>query len=97
MFEQAPTGTYASEVVEATIYDRTHVGDAVGRQMWLLNARVDRVIKGSINTSTVKILKCCIHFGGNGIVLGELEANRFSGVNSRSHSPIARIRLCQCM
>jgi hypothetical protein len=79
LFEQVPTDIrfYSSEIIEATVYDRTQVGDAVGRQMWLLTARVDRVIKGSINTKTVKIL---LHLGctlvganGHGIILGELQ------------------------
>jgi hypothetical protein len=75
LFEQVPTDIYATEIIEATIYDRTQVGDAVGRQMWLLNARVDRVIKGSIKTKTVKIILHlgCTRFGGHGIILGELE------------------------
>ena len=81
MFERAPTDLYASEIIEATIDGRTQVGDAVGRQMWLLNARVDRVIKGSINTNTVKILlyQGCTHFGGHGIILGELEDDPLHG------------------
>jgi hypothetical protein len=45
MFEQVPADLDASEIIEATIYDRTQVSDARGLQGELLNARVDRVIK----------------------------------------------------
>jgi hypothetical protein len=44
----------------------------------LLNARVDRVIKGSIKTDTVKILLyegCSRASGGHGIILGNLQSD----------------------
>jgi hypothetical protein len=75
LFEHVPTDIDAPVIIEATIYDRTRVGDAVGNQMWLLNARVDRVIKGSIDTKTLKIFVYlgCTRVGiGQGIILGEL-------------------------
>ena len=70
MFEQVPNDIHATEVIEAAIYDRTQVGDAVGLQMWLLQTRVDRMIKGSINTYTMKILvyQGC-RFGGHCTVI----------------------------
>lgn len=84
MFEQVPTDIryYSSEIIEATVYDRTQVGDQAGLQMWLLKARVNRVIKGSVNTNTVNILlyKGCTHFGGHGIIVGELEDNPLHGL-----------------
>ena len=47
LFEHIPTDIDAPVIIEATIYDITQVGDARGNQMKLMNARVDRVIKGS--------------------------------------------------
>jgi hypothetical protein len=49
LFEHVPIDIDAPVVIEATIYDETQVGDAAGNQMVLMNARVDRVIKGSID------------------------------------------------
>src|SRR5258708_40143749 len=54
VFEHVPTDIDAPVVIEATIYDETQVGDAVGNQMKLMTARVDRVIKGSIDAETLK-------------------------------------------
>jgi hypothetical protein len=80
---QVPTDIrfYSSEIIEATIYDSKRVSDAAGRLMWLVDARVDRVIKGSINTNTAKILfyDACTLFGGHGTILGELEDNPLWG------------------
>src|ERR1700730_2779222 len=76
IFEHVPTNIDAPVVIEATIYDKTQVGDAAGNQMVLMNARVDRVIKGSIDAKTLKIfvyLGGCTRAGiGQGIVFGEL-------------------------
>jgi hypothetical protein len=97
-FEHVPTDINAPIIIEATIDDETQVGDAVGNQIMLMNARVDRVIRGSIDTETLKIFTYiggCIHGGvGHGIILGELrddpkrgvllEANR--GANVRAWS-----------
>ncbi|MCA1394002.1 hypothetical protein I6F20_33865 [Bradyrhizobium sp. IC3123] len=83
MFEQVPTDIDASEIIEATIHDRTQVSDARGLQGELLSARVDRVIKGSIKTDTVKILLhrgCPRASGGRGIILGYLQDDPLLGL-----------------
>lgn len=78
MFEQLPADIEASEIIEATIQDRAQVSDAGGLQGGLLSARVNRVIKGSIKTDTVKIF---LHQGcpraseGHGIILGYLQSD----------------------
>jgi hypothetical protein len=76
VFENVPTDIDAPVIIEATIYDRSQVGDAAGNQMVVMNARIDRVIKGPIDTKTLKIfvyLGACTRVGiGQGIVLGEL-------------------------
>jgi hypothetical protein len=85
MFEQVPPDIryYSSEIVEATIYGHTQVGGVAGDTILLVDARVDRVIKGSINTSTVKILLhqwgCGTYFGGHGIIVGEIEDDPLHG------------------
>jgi hypothetical protein len=85
LFEQVPTDIrfYSSEIIEATVYDSTRVEHA-GRQMSLLTAHVDRVIKGSINTKIVKILLhpgCpIVGLNGHGIILGELEDDPLHGL-----------------
>ena len=84
IFEHVPTDIDAPLVIEATIYDETQVGDAVGNQMMVMNARVDRVIKGSLDAKTLKIfvyIGGCIRGGiGQGIVLGELRDDPRHGV-----------------
>jgi hypothetical protein len=83
MFEQVPADIDASEIIEATIHDRTQVSDARGLQGELLSARVDRVIKGSIKTDTVKILLyqgCPRAAGGHGIILGYLQGDPLLGL-----------------
>ncbi|MBH5386438.1 hypothetical protein [Bradyrhizobium diversitatis] len=83
MFEQVPADIDASEIIEATIHDRTQISDARGLQGELLNARVDRVIKGSIKTDAVKILLykgCPRAYGGYGIILGDLQADPLLGL-----------------
>lgn len=84
VFEQSPTGIRfnSTEIIEASINSGTQVIDATGRPVWLLDARVDRVIKGSINTNTVKIFFyqwCGAYPGGHGIILGELEDHPLHG------------------
>jgi hypothetical protein len=77
LFEHVPTDIDAPVIIEATIYDRSEVGDAAGNQTVVMNARVDRVIKGSIDAKTLKIfvgIGGCTRVGiGQGIVLGELQ------------------------
>jgi hypothetical protein len=83
VFEQVPADKDAPEIIEATIRDRTHVIDAQGLQGELLNASVDRVIKGSIKTDTVKILLyegCPRASGGHGIILGNLQSDPLLGL-----------------
>jgi hypothetical protein len=76
IFEHAPADLDAPVIIEATLYDRSEVTDAAGRTMVLMNARVDRVIKGSIDANTLKIFvhdRGCTRAGiGQGIVLGTL-------------------------
>jgi hypothetical protein len=82
-FENVPTDIDAPVIIEATIYDRSQVGDVAGNQMIVMNARVDRVIKGSIDAKTLKIfvyLGGCTRVGvGQGIVLGELRDDPLRG------------------
>lgn len=86
VFKQAPNDIrfYSSEVIETTILDSTLVHDGVGRPMTLVNAHVDRVIKGSIHAETVKILfyqtTCITLAGGHGIILGEIEQDPLHGL-----------------
>jgi hypothetical protein len=80
LFEHVPTDIDAPVVIEATIYDATdNVSFAYDRTfvpVTLMKARVDRVIKGSIDTKYLKIfvyMDSCSHVGvGRGIVLGTL-------------------------
>jgi hypothetical protein len=75
-FENVPTDIDAPVIIEATIYDESQVGDAAGNQLIVMNARIDRVIKGPINSKTIKVfvgLGACTRVGiGQGIILGEL-------------------------
>ncbi|QOZ33256.1 hypothetical protein [Bradyrhizobium sp. CCBAU 53421] len=75
IFDHVPDDIDAPEIIEATIYDKSFVNDA-GVIMWIMNARVDRVIKGSIDTKSLTILvypTSCSTIGiGHGIVLGTL-------------------------
>jgi hypothetical protein len=84
IFEHVPTDIDAPVVIEATIYDETQVGDAVGNQTKLMTARVDRVIKGSIDAKTLKIfvyIGGCTRAGiGQGIVLGKLRDDPRRGI-----------------
>ncbi|MCK1394670.1 hypothetical protein [Bradyrhizobium sp. 1] len=98
-FEHVPTDIDAPVIIETTIYgDGSQVGDVAGNQMIIMNARVDRVIKGPIDAKTLKIfvyLGACTRVGaGKGIVLGELRDDplrgpmlkAIEGANSRSYS-----------
>jgi hypothetical protein len=83
-FENVPTDIVAPVIIEATIYgDGSQVGDVAGNQIIVLNARVDRVIKGPIDAKTLKIfvyLGGCTRVGvGQGIVLGELREDPLRG------------------
>jgi hypothetical protein len=83
-FEHVPTDIDAPVIIEATIYgDGSQVGDVAGNQMMVMNARVDRVIKGPIDAKTLKIFVClgaCTRVGvGQGIVLGELRDDPLRG------------------
>jgi hypothetical protein len=83
MFEQVPADVAASEIIEATIHDRAQVSNAQGLQGELLSARVNRVIKGSIKTDTVKIFLhqgCPRASGGRGIILGYLQDDPMLGL-----------------
>lgn len=84
IFEHVPIDIDTPVIIEATIYDETEVGDAVGNQMVLMTARVDRVIKGSIEAKTLKIfvyIGGCTRAGiGQGIVLGRLRDDPQRGV-----------------
>jgi hypothetical protein len=76
IFEHVPTDIDAPIIIEATISDRREVGDAAGNQIVVMNARVDRVIKGSIDAKTLRIVvygsDCTRAVIGQGIILGEL-------------------------
>src|SRR3981189_879180 len=83
-FENVPTDIDAPVIIETTIYgDGSQVGDVAGNQMILMNARVDRVIKGPIDAKTLKIfvyLGACTRVGvGQGIVLGEIRDDPLRG------------------
>jgi hypothetical protein len=88
IFEHVPTDIDAPVVIEATIYDATdNVSFAYDRTFvpaTLMRARVDRVIKGSIDTKYLKIfvyMDSCSHVGvGRGIVLGTLRDNPQRGI-----------------
>ena len=88
LFEHVPTDIDAPVVVEATIYDATdNVAFAYERTFvpaTLMRARVDRVIKGSINTKYLQIfayMGSCSHVGvGRGIVLGTLRDDPQRGI-----------------
>ena len=84
IFEHVPTDIDAPVVIEATIYDETQMGDARGNQMIVMNARVDRMIKGSIDAKYLRIfvyMGGCTRAGiGQGIILGTLRDDPARGV-----------------
>jgi hypothetical protein len=49
LFEDVPADIDAPVIVEATIYDFSRVSDVMGRPLVIMNARVDRVVKGPID------------------------------------------------
>jgi hypothetical protein len=77
VFEDVPTDIDAPVIIRATIYARSVVGDAVGRQIILMNARVEQVIKGPIEAKELKIFvpygSCIVAGVGQGIILGKLQ------------------------
>ena len=52
IFEHVPTDIDAPIVIEAAVSDMKQVGDAAGHQILVMNARVDRVIKGALDAKT---------------------------------------------
>jgi hypothetical protein len=76
IFEHVPTDIDAPIIIEATVSDRREVGDAAGHQIVVMNARVDRVIKGAIDATTLRIVVYgtdCTRAGiGQGVVLGKM-------------------------
>ena len=88
LFEHVPTDIDAPVVIEATIYDAAdNVGyahDGTFPPVTLMKARVDRVIKGSIDAKYLKIFayqNSCTHVGvGRGIVLGTLRDDPQRGI-----------------
>jgi hypothetical protein len=99
IFEHVPADLDAPVIVEVTIYDRLEdVSDVAGHMMAVMNARIDRVIKGSIDARTLKIVTWiggCTRAGiGQGIVIGTLrddpqrglELEAIQGSNTRTWS-----------
>jgi hypothetical protein len=83
-FEYVPTDIEAPVVIEATIYHATDVSNASGIPITLMNARVDRVIRGTIDAKYLKIfvyINSCTHVGvGRGIVLGRVRDDPQRGI-----------------
>ncbi|WP_342723933.1 hypothetical protein AAFG07_33310 [Bradyrhizobium sp. B097] len=73
IFDHVPPDIDAPVIIEATINDKAFVREGF---MWVMNARVDRVIKGSVDTTSLKIFmhptSCSYVATGHGIVLGTL-------------------------
>ena len=88
LFERVPADIDAPVVIEATIYDATDnvslARDKNFLPVTLMKARVDRVIKGSIDTKYLNIvasMNSCAHVGvGRGIVLGALRDDPQRGI-----------------
>lgn len=84
IFEHVPTDIDTPVVIEATIYDETQMGDARGNQTIVMNARIDRVIRGSTDAKYLRIFVYtggCARVGvGQGIVLGTLRDDPVRGV-----------------
>jgi hypothetical protein len=74
IFEHVPTDIDAPIVIEATVSDMKQVGNAAGYQIFIMNARVDQVIKGALDAKTLRIVvypsDCTSFVIGQGIVLG---------------------------
>lgn len=79
IFDDVPSSLDAPVIVEVTITDMSNVSDPSTGWIWaVMNARVDRVIKGPIDDRTLKIVTeiddCTRGFGAgsHGIVVGTL-------------------------
>jgi hypothetical protein len=88
LFEHVPTDIDAPVVIEVTIYDATDnvslARDGTFPSVTLMKARVDRVIKGSIDAKYLKIFAYTVSCGyvgvGRGIVLGTLRDDPQRGI-----------------
>ncbi|WP_315762024.1 hypothetical protein [Bradyrhizobium sp. SZCCHNS2005] len=84
LFEHVPPDIDAPVAIEATIYDETEVSYSGKRAITLMRARVDRVIKGSVNAKYINIFvypNSCAHVGiGRGIVIGTLRDDPQRGI-----------------
>ncbi|MGJ5081919.1 hypothetical protein [Bradyrhizobium sp. HKCCYLS3013] len=84
LFEHVPTDIDAPVALEATIYDETDVSYSGGHTITLMKARVDRVIKGSVDAEYISIFvhpNSCGHVGvGRGIVIGTLRDDPQRGI-----------------
>ena len=84
LFEDVPAHIDAPVIVEATIYDFSKVSDVTGIPLIIMNARVDKVIKGPVDVGplTIRIYpSSCTHAGvGRGIVLGTLREDPKRGL-----------------
>lgn len=79
IFDEVPTGIDAPVAVEATIIDKSDVIDRTTGVGWIvMNAQINKVIRGSISSGTLKIATegsdCTVGFGAgsHGIVVGTL-------------------------
>lgn len=85
LFEHIPTDIDAPVAVEVTIYEETDVSYSDGHTITLMKARVDRVIKGSVDAKYISIFVAhptsCGHDGvGRGIVVGTLRDDPQRGI-----------------
>jgi hypothetical protein len=87
IFDKVPISLDAPVVVEATIVDWSEVANpATGPGWFVMNARIDKIIKGPIDRGTLKIVTeawdCTTGFGvgSRGIVLGTLRQDPQGGV-----------------
>jgi len=82
-FEHVPTDIDAPVIVEATIQDTAVLRDNGVRRLVVMNARIDRVIKGDVDVRTLKIVveaeRCTRADVGQGIVLGKLQDDPLHG------------------
>ncbi|NPU11080.1 hypothetical protein HL666_09925 [Bradyrhizobium sp. 83002] len=84
IFEHVPSDIDAPVAIEATIDDQAQASDASGRPIVVLNARIERVIKGSLDAETLKILvypgACTLTGVGRGIIIGKLRDDPLRGL-----------------
>jgi hypothetical protein len=84
LFEDVPAHIDAPVIVEATIYDFSKVRDVTGIPLVIMNARVDKVIKGPVDVGRLTIRihpSSCTHGGvGQGIVVGTLRDDPHLGL-----------------